>query len=239
MSPPGTFSINSALATPPKVMVGITIISPWPGETESVTFIGSGSPNTGIEADAEAPLRLRIGRVLRPVGEELTERALAAGNNEEVEPADQRRDIAFLDAAVFDPAAAIRKILHQHRQIDPVVDGAARLGEVTAEADRLREIEKMIVVIIMLLRVVPVIDAEIVLARDRHMVVRDRVQETDAAILLRRAVGDQRGVDAVLLKIQGQMQAGDAGPDDPDAPSHVRLPRVCCSGAGLPLLTAA
>jgi hypothetical protein len=31
------------------------------------------------------------------------------------------------------------------------------------------------------------------------------------------------------------VQAGDAGPDDPDAPSHVRLPKGC-SGAGLPLL---
>ena len=82
----------------------------------------------------------------------------------------------------------------------------------------------MIVIVIVMLRVVPVIDAEIVFARDRHMVVRDRVQQTDAAIIVRRAVGDQRGVDAVFLKIQGQVQAGDAGPDDPDAPSHVRLP---------------
>ena len=31
-----------AVATPSKLMVGITIISPWPGETDSVTFIGSG-----------------------------------------------------------------------------------------------------------------------------------------------------------------------------------------------------
>ena len=29
----------------------------------------------------------------------------------------------------------------------------------------------------------------------------------------------------VLLEIQGQMQAGDAGPDDPNAPLHVRLPK--------------
>ena len=42
MSPPGMFSINSAVATPSKLMVGITIISPCPGETDSVTFIGSG-----------------------------------------------------------------------------------------------------------------------------------------------------------------------------------------------------
>ena len=224
MSPPGTFSINSALAMPPKVMVGNHDHLAVARRNRKRHVHRIGLANTGIEADTEPPLRLRIGRVLRPVGEELAERALAAGNDEEVEPADQRRDIAFLDAAVFDPAAAIRKILHQHRQIDPVVDGAARPREVTAEADRLREIEKVIVVVIVLLRVVPVIDAEIVFARDRHMVVRDRVQETDAAILVRRAVGDQRGVDAVLLKIQGQMQAGDAGPDDPDAPSHVRLP---------------
>jgi hypothetical protein len=31
----------------------------------------------------------------------------------------------------------------------------------------------------------------------------------------------------VLLKIQSQVQARDAGPDDPDAPSHVRLPKDC------------
>ena len=42
MSPPGTFSISSAVAMPSKVTVGITIISPWPGDTDSVTFIGSG-----------------------------------------------------------------------------------------------------------------------------------------------------------------------------------------------------
>ena len=40
MSPPGTFSISSAFATPSKETVGITIISPWPGDTESVTFMG-------------------------------------------------------------------------------------------------------------------------------------------------------------------------------------------------------
>ena len=126
MSPPGTFSIRSALATPSKVMVGMTIISPWPGDTDSVTFIGSGCADAGIKADAKPPLRLRIGRVLRPVGEELAERALAGRNDEQIEPGDQWRDIAFLDPAVFDLAAAIGEVLHQRRQIDPVVDGAAR-----------------------------------------------------------------------------------------------------------------
>ena len=107
MSPPGTFSINSALAMPPKVMVGITIISPWPGENRERHVHGIGLPHAGIEADTQAPLRLRIGRMLRPVGEELAERPLAGRNNQKIETIDQRRDIAFLDAAVFDPAAAI------------------------------------------------------------------------------------------------------------------------------------
>ena len=35
----------------------------------------------------------------------------------------------------------------------------------------------MIVIVIMILRIVPVIDAEIVLARDRHVVMRDGVEE--------------------------------------------------------------
>ena len=43
-------------------------------------------------------------------------------------------------------------------------------------------------------------------------------------VLVRLAVGDDGGVDAVLLQIQRQMQAGDAGPEDSDFPFHVRLP---------------
>ena len=56
------------------------------------------------------------------------------------------------------------------------------------------------------------------------------------AILVRRAVGDQRGVDAVLLQIERQMQAGDAGADDSDVPCHVASPWLFGTFGCLPLL---
>ena len=214
MSPPGTFSIRSALATPSKVMVGMTIISPCPGETDSVTFIRVGLPDARIKADAKPPLRLRIGRVLRPIGEELAERALAGGNDEQVEAGNQREQIALLNPAAFDFAAAIHEVLHQRRKIDPVIDGAARPGKVAAEADRLREVEEVVVVIIVIAGLAPVIDPEIVLTRNRHMMVCDRVQQAGVAVVLWRAVGNERGGDAVFLQIKRKMQAGNSCADE-------------------------
>src|ERR1700716_3455501 len=97
----------------------------------------------------------------------------------------------------------------------------------------------MVVVIIVMLGVVPVIDAEIVFARDRDMVMRDGVEETNAAIVVRRAVGDQCGVDTVLLEIEREMQTGDSRADDSNVPSHVRVPLFGYPGAVLPMLQAA
>ncbi len=68
------------------------------------------------------------------------------------------------------------------------------------------------------------IDAEIILARDRHVMMRDGVEQARVAILVRRAVGDDGGVDAVLLQIEREMQAADAGADNSDRPFQLILP---------------
>lgn len=86
----------------------------------------------------------------------------------------------------------------------------------------------MIVIIVVVLRVLPVIDAEIVLARDRHMMVGDRIQKPKVPIILRRAIRDQRGVHAVLLQIKSEMQTGDPGTDNSDVTCHVALPWRFC-----------
>ena len=163
--------------------------------------------------------------MLGPIGEQLAERALAGRDDQKVEAIDQRGNVAFLDAAVFDLAAAAHEILHQQRQIDPVVHGAARLREITAEAERLRKIEEVIVIVIMVLRIGPVIDAEIILPRDRHMMMRDGVEQPAVPVILRRAIGDDGGVDPMLLQVEREMQTCDSRADDPDVACHVRPPR--------------
>jgi hypothetical protein len=120
--------------------------------------------------------------------------------------------------------AATLKILHQGRQIDPIVDGTARLGERAAEAQRFREIEEVVVIVVMIPRVLPVIDAEIVLARDRHVMMRDGVEQPHAPILFRCAIGDEGGVHAMLLQVKSEMQTGDPGADDSNVTCHVSLP---------------
>ncbi|MGY4355410.1 hypothetical protein ACVW0J_001903 [Bradyrhizobium sp. i1.7.7] len=223
MSPPGTFSISSALATPPNVMVRDHdhLAMAWRHRERDVH--GIGLPHAGVKPDAQPPLRLRIGGVLRPVSEELAQRTLAGRDDQEIETGDQRTDVALFDAAIFDLAAAADKILHQGRKIDPVVDGAARLREITAKAQRLRKIEDVIVVVIMVLRIAPVIDAEIVLARDRHVVMRDGVEQADVLVFLGRSIRDDRRVHAVLLQVKREMQAGDAGADNSDMACQFRL----------------
>jgi hypothetical protein len=193
-------------------MVGITIISPCPGDA-------------GVEANAQTPLRLRVRRMLRPVGEELAQRPLARRYCQKIETCDQRSDIALFNPTVFDLATAPREIIHQRGQINPVVDGAARAREVATETERLREIEDVIVVVIMILRIAPVVDAEIILPRDRHVVMRDGVEEPAVPVILRRAIGDDGGVHAMLLQVERQMKTRDSRADDPDIACHVRPPR--------------
>ena len=86
----------------------------------------------------------------------------------------------------------------------------------------------MIVIVIVILRILPVIDAEIVLARDRHVMVRDTVEKPHAPIILRRAIRDERGVHAVLLQIKSEMQTGNSGTDNSDVTCHVALPWRFC-----------
>ena len=74
--------------------------------------------------------------MLGTIGKELAERALAGRDDQKVETSDQRGNVAFLDTAVFDRAAAAHEILHQQRQIDAVVHRPARLREIAAKAQR-------------------------------------------------------------------------------------------------------
>ena len=182
-------------------------------------------PHAGVEADAQAALRLRVRRMLRPVGEELAKRPLAGRHHQKIETCDERTDIALFDAAVFDLAAAPREIIHQRRKIYPVVDGAARPREIAAKTERLRKIEDMIVVVVMVLRIGPVIDAEIIFPRDRHVVMRHGVEEPAVPVILRRAIGDDGRVHPVLLQVERQMQTCDSRADDADVACHVRPPR--------------
>jgi hypothetical protein len=63
----------------------------------------------------------------------LAKRPLAGRHHKEIETRDERTDIALIDAAIFDLAAAPREIIHQCRKINPVVDGAARPREIAAK----------------------------------------------------------------------------------------------------------
>ena len=161
--------------------------------------------------------------MLRPVSEELAQRTFAGRYDQQIKTVDQWTDVALFDAAVFDPAAAADEVLHQCGKINPVVDGAAWLREVSAKAQWLREIEDVIVIVVMVLRIGPVIDVEIVFARDRHVVMRDGVEEPDVAILLRRSVRNDGGVHTMLLQVEREMQAGDAGADNSDMACQFRL----------------
>ena len=46
---------------------------------------------------------------------------------------------------------------------------------------------------------------------------------------MRFAVGDDRGVDAVLVQVKTEMEAGDAGPDDSDFTFHCVPPNGSCA----------
>lgn len=86
--------------------------------------------------------------MFRPVRKQIAERTLAGQHHQQVETVHQCGNVGFLDLANLDPAAATRKVVHQRRQIDAVIDGAARLLEVAAELQRLREVKEMVVVIV-------------------------------------------------------------------------------------------
>ena len=66
------------------------------------------------------------------------------------------------------------------------------------------------------------VDAEFGLACHRHRMMRDRIEQPDIGILLRRAVGDDNRLDAVFLKIEREMQATHACADDPDGLGHMQ-----------------
>ena len=63
----------------------------------------------------------------------------------------------------------------------------------------------------------PVVDAEIVLTRDRDRVVSDGVRQPQVRIVLELLVSEDRGLPTLLLRVQGQVQAGRASADDRDA----------------------
>ena len=185
--------------------------------------------HAAIKADKQPTLRLGERRVLGPIGKQLAEPIAAARHNQQIEPGRQRGDLVILDAAVFDIAAAIEKILHQQRQINPVIDGAAMLGKIAAEMQRLGKIEEMVVIIIILLRVGPMIDAEMSFPLDGRIMVADGVEQPGVAELMRFAVGDDGGVDAVLMQVKTEMEAGDAAPTIPISRFIVFPPNGSCA----------
>jgi hypothetical protein len=79
----------------------------------------------------------------------------------------------------------------------------------------------MIVVVIDPVGIVPMIDAEFVFAFDGHRVMGDGVKQARIGILLGRPVGDDGGLNAVLLQVEAKMQAAYAGTDDTDRLFHV------------------
>jgi hypothetical protein len=73
-----------------------------------------------------------------------------------------------------------------------------------------------------------VVDAEIVLARDRDGVVGDGVQQPQVWIVLGLLVGEDRGLPTLLLPVQAQVQARRASADDRDALAHAHELRPPC-----------
>ena len=72
---------------------------------------GIGMPHAAVEADEQPPLRLGKRRVFGPVSKELDERTRPLETTNRSKRADKRGDIAFLDPAVFDFAAAVAESL--------------------------------------------------------------------------------------------------------------------------------
>src|ERR1700733_14937498 len=91
-------------------------------------------------------------------GEDLAERLFAGCDDKEDKARNERANGAFFDPAVFDCATATREVFHQCRQVNSIVDGAARFGEVSLKAERLREIEEVVVIVIMKFGRAPVVD---------------------------------------------------------------------------------
>ncbi len=177
-----------------------------------------------IEPDAEHALRPVVGRHLRAMLEHLPERALAGRDHDEVETAGETGDILGGDLAVFDGAAARLEEAHQLGQVDPVVDGTAGRLEIAAEPQRLRTAEIMVVADIVNLVVVPGLDAEGMLALQRHVVMGDRVHQPHVPVIFGRPVGDDGRGDIVLAQPETQLQASHAGPHDADRLVHLLLP---------------
>ena len=71
--------------------------------------------------------------------------AFPGGNNKKVEPSAETGDIIEAYLADLDPSATFGEIFHQRRQVDAIIDSAARAGKITLKDDRLWKPEMVVV----------------------------------------------------------------------------------------------
>ena len=117
--------------------------------------------DAGVKPDAQAPLRLLEGAFRRHVFEHCAQRALAHRDDKQIKPVDQRLDIAFFDPAILDFAATVGEIVHQRRQVKPVIDRAGWLLEVPVEMQgRLRQVQPVVMIVIVLIGIRPVVSLQ-------------------------------------------------------------------------------
>ena len=169
-----------------------------------------------VEARGEEPQRLGVGRAVGHDREELAEAAAAGRDDDQVVPVGQPIELADGHRTGDDVPSALLEVLQQRRDVETVVDGKARVGEVAGELERWLDVEVVIVAAVRRARVVPVVDPELSLTSARVMMVRHRVRQPSLAQLVCRPLCIERRLEPPLLQQQREMQPGGAGSDDAD-----------------------
>ncbi len=137
-------------------------------------------------------------------------------------PACEGVGLVDADRADHDPAASLLEVLEQPCLVEPVVDREARGAEVARERQRLLATEVVPVSCVGRARLVPVVDAELALARACVMVVRDRVGQPPGPDLVCGALRVERRGQPALLEQEGEVQTRGARPDDSDVTTVAR-----------------
>src|SRR5581483_3832094 len=154
--------------------------------------------DAGPESCGQHALRA-VGSPAGDAREEVAEAAASRRDDDELVPLAETIDLVDADRPGDDPSAALLEVLEQPGKVEAVVDREARCGEVTREREGLRALDVVVVAAVRRPAPVPVVDAERALASPRAVVVRDGVRQPAGADLLRRPLGVERRLHAVLL----------------------------------------
>ncbi len=132
----------------------------------------------------------------------------------------QRRDVRSLDSLELDLAARLLERLHEGREIEAVVHGAAGVWKSPWNIKRFRNAKMVVVTEVVMLLALPPVEAQLALTLQRDGVLCDRVEEPHVGICLGGVLGNERDVHVVLAEIQAHVKASDAASDDSDFLAH-------------------